>query len=91
MSVRTEKNVADFAKWWRDNATRTKEDGNVYTNYPEDPVKAGMLAIDAVEALMNIYIDIIEDIRVLEGRGPVARNVSKIITPDNVLKRNNGH
>ena len=90
MSIRTEKKLLEFGQWWEVNAHRKDDTGNVVMKPPEDVKKAYEMMFKAVDNLAHIYIDLSEDIRVLEGRGIIGRNVSKIITPNNTLKRNNG-
>jgi hypothetical protein len=90
MSERTEKKLAEFGQWWHYHAGINEAEGVLDFKLPEDMNKRTELMAKAVHSLAHIYIDIVEDIRVLEGRGPIGSKVSKIITPDNVLKRNHG-
>jgi len=90
VSLRTEKKLLDFGKWWEYHSKGTDDKGAIVTKLPENIDKRTTLLCDAVENLAHIYIDIVEDLRVLEGRGIIGRNVPKIITPDNMLKRNYG-
>lgn len=87
MSERTEKKLLDFGKWWQEHGMK-KVDEQYIPKPPEDMKKGYEMMFKAVDNLSHIYIDIVEDIRVLEGRGLIGKNVNKIITPDNVLKRN---
>jgi hypothetical protein len=90
MSVRTEKRLVDYIKWWKYNTTGYDDVGVALTELklPEDPMKRDEILADAMESLYNTLVDFAEDIKVLEGRGKIAGNISQIITPDNVLKRN---
>ena len=88
MSIRTDQKLLEFGKWWEYHTKKKDDDGAYIMKLPEDPRKACELMATAIENLSHIYIDIVEDIRVLEGRGPVGRNIPKIITPDNILGRN---
>jgi hypothetical protein len=90
MSIRTEKRLVDFIKWWKYNTTGYDDVGVALTKLklPEDPMKRDELVADAIESFYNTLVDMAEDLQVVEGRGAVGRNVSKIITPDNILKRN---
>ena len=88
MSIRTETKLLEFGKWWEYNSKGTDNDGNYQMKLPEDMGKRTEMLAQAIDALSHIYIDIVEDIRVLEGRGTIGRNMNKIITPDNVLGRN---
>jgi len=77
MSIRTEQKLLDFGKWWEFNK------GSI-----TDVKKNQEFLEKAVTSLAHIYIDIAEDIKILEGRGTVGKAFDKIITPDNVLGRN---
>lgn len=87
MSLKTEERLVEFGVWW-DHHTKKADDGTDEFKLPEDPRKACQMMAKGIESLAHIYLHIVEDIRVLEGRGPVAKNFSKIITPDNMLGRN---
>jgi len=90
MSKRTEEALMDYIKWWKYHTTGYDEKGQATTEVklPDDPKKRDELLADAVESFYHILVDIAEDVQVLEGRGKVGRNISKIITPDNMLGRN---
>ena len=88
MSVRTEQKLLEFGKWWEYNTKGTDSEGATVTKLPEDFDKRTQMIAKAIDSLAHIYIDIVEDIRVLEGRGMLGRNMNKIITPDNILGRN---
>ena len=90
MSVRTEKRLLEFGKWWEYHSKGTDDKGGVTYRLPEDMGKRTEMLAKAIDALSHIYIDMCEDIKILEGRGPIGGNVSRIITPGNVLKRNYG-
>lgn len=90
MSERTEKQLLEFGKWWEWNTKGTDDGGGTVWKLPEDINKRTELIAKGMDSLAHIYISLAEDIKILEGRGMIAKNFDRIITPDNVLGRNNG-
>ena len=86
MSVRTERKLLEFGKWWELHSKGTDDGGAITLKLPEDLNKRTELVAKAVDSLSHIYIDIVEDLKVLEGRGAIGKNTN-IITPDNQLPR----
>ena len=88
MSIRTEKKLAEFGRWWEYNTKSSDDTDALAWKLPENMLKRTELLAKGMDSLAHIYIDLCEDIKVLEGRGTIGRNVNKIVTPDNVLRRN---
>jgi hypothetical protein len=89
MSKRTDERLNDVGIWWEHNVYSgpRAEDGKLKRQLPESLDKRVELLADGFESLVFLMSSIIEDIQVLEGRGPALRNVSDIWTPDNQLKK----
>lgn len=90
MSKKTDDQLLDVAKWWNYHAYSTDDEGSVIRKLPTDIDKRITMLADAYESLLLALGEVARDLQTLEGRGPAMRNVKKIITPDNVLGRNNG-
>jgi len=88
MSLRTEKKLAEVGRWWEYHTKATDDKDAVCIKLPEDPKKAAELYYKAMDSMLHIYIDLCEDIKVLEGRGHIGKNMKNIITPSNILGRN---
>lgn len=88
MSIRTEKKLAELGQWWEYHTKGTDDKDAICIKLPDDPNKSAELYYKAMDAMFHIYIDLCEDIKVLEGRGTIGKNVQNIITPGNVLGRN---
>ena len=75
MSLNSETKLLEFSQWF---------------NYHKKTItaldKRGEFLEKAVENLAIIALHLVEDVRVLEGRGPIGRNM-EVITPANNLLR----
>lgn len=76
MSLRSEKKLLDMAKWYEHNK-----------NTITDPIKRAEFLQVAVDNMMHQLINVLEDIKILEGRGTIARNFPNIYVPDNALRK----
>ena len=90
MSVTTESRIKDIVQWWEYHSKSTDDKGKMNMKLPEDMNKRTEMMAKAIDGLLLLLIEQASDIQVLEGRGPVGRNMKKILTPDNVLGRNEG-